>query len=139
MAKIDPKYRTSVTAQGGREGQAVSDDGVLDVQLRRPKINGESEGTNPEQLFAAAWAGCFGGAISVVGRETEVDLTNAIVKVEVSQGPDDEGGYGIGAKIWVTIPDLDREKVQEIAEAAHQVCPFSRATRGNVEVEITAV
>ena len=73
MAKIDPTYTTSVTAQGGREGQAISDDGVLDVQLRRPKVNGTSDGTNPEQLFAAAWASCFGGAINVVGRESGAD------------------------------------------------------------------
>lgn len=138
MGKIDPKYTTSVAVIGGREGHAVSDDGVLDVQLRRPKTNGISDGTNPEQLFAAAWAGCFGGALGAVARGTHANVAEATVTVTVSQGPDSDGGYGLAAKIEVTIPGLDQATVQELADAAHQLCPYSRATRGNIDVEVIA-
>jgi Ohr subfamily peroxiredoxin len=138
MGKIEPKYTTSVTVTGGRQGHAVSDDGVLDVQLRTPKLNGVSEGTNPEQLFAAAWAGCFGSALGAVGRGAGVDTSDSTVKVDVSQGPDAEGGYGLAAKIFVTIPGVDKAKVQELADSAHEMCPYSRATRGNVEVDVSA-
>jgi osmotically inducible protein OsmC len=138
MGKIDPKYTTSVAVTGGREGHAVSDDGVLDVQLRRPKTNGISDGTNPEQLFAAAWAGCFGGALGAVARGTHANVAEATVTVTVSQGPDSDGGYGLAAKIEVTIPGLDQATVQELADAAHQLCPYSRATRGNIDVEVIA-
>ena len=139
MGTIDPKYTTSVTVSGGREGHAVSDDGVLDVQLRRPKRNGVSEGTNPEQLFAAAWAGCFGSALGAVARDAGVDASDSTVKVEIVQGLDSTGGYGLGARIFVAIPGVDNAKVQEVADAAHQVCPYSKATRGNVDVEVTAI
>ena len=108
MSKIDPKYTTSVTVSGGREGHAVSDDGVLDVQLRRPKRNGVSEGTNPEQLFAAAWAGCFGSALGAVARGAGVDASDSTVKVEIDQGPDSDGGYGLGARIFVAIPGVEK-------------------------------
>jgi osmotically inducible protein OsmC len=138
MGKIDPKYTTSVAVTGGREGHAVSDDGVLDVQLRRPKTNGISDGTNPEQLFAAAWAGCFGGALGAVARGTHANVAEATVTVTVSQGPDSDDGYGLAAKIEVTIPGLDQATVQELADAAHQLCPYSRATRGNIDVEVIA-
>jgi len=139
MGTIDPKYTTSVTVSGGRQGHAVSDDGVLDVQLRRPKTNGVSDGTNPEQLFAAAWAGCFGSALGAVARDAGVDASDSTVKVEIVQGLDSEGGYGLGARIFVAIPGVDQAKVQEVADAAHLVCPYSKATRGNVDVEVTAI
>ena len=87
MAKIDPKYTTAVTVTGGREGHAVSEDGVLDVQLRRPKTNGVNTGTNPEQLFAAAWGGCIQSALMAVARNAGQDVSNSTVKVEVAQGP----------------------------------------------------
>jgi Ohr subfamily peroxiredoxin len=132
-------YATTVTVTGGREGHAVSDDGVLDVQLRRPKLNGVSEGTNPEQLFAAAWGGCFQSALMAIARRSGDDVSGSTVKVEVAQGPDESGGYGLAAKITVAIPGLEREKAQELADAAHGLCPYSKATRGNIDVEITAV
>lgn len=139
MGKVDPKYTTSVSVKGGRQGHAISDDGVLDVQLRTPKLNGVSEGTNPEQLFAAAWAGCFGGALGAVSRGEGVDTSDATVTVAVSQGPDSDGGYGLAAKIDVSIPGVDKAKAQELVDAAHQMCPYSKATRGNVDVEVTAI
>src|SRR5215208_7621039 len=95
MGRIEKMYATTVTVKGGRQGHAVSDDGVLDVQLRRPKLNGVSEGTNPEQLFAAAWGGCFQSALMAVARTSGVDVSGSMVSVEVAQGPDSEGGYGL--------------------------------------------
>ena len=137
MGRIDKMYATTVTVTGGREGHAVSDDGILDVQLRRPKLNGISEGTNPEQLFAAAWGGCFQSALMSVARRAGVDVSASVVTVEVVQGPDSQGGYGLAATITVDIPGMEREQVQELANAAHTVCPYSKATRGNIDVEVT--
>jgi lipoyl-dependent peroxiredoxin len=140
MIKIDPKYTTSVTATGGREGHAVSDDGVLDVQLRRPKLQGTPEGTNPEQLFAAAWAACFQGALIAATRGTDVDVSQSMVTVHVSMGPAaEEGGYGLAGKIEVAIPGLPQAKVQELANTAHAGCPYSRATQGNIEVDVIGI
>jgi Ohr subfamily peroxiredoxin len=139
MGTIEPKYTTSVTVRGGRQGHAVSDDGVLDVQLRVPKRNGVSEGTNPEQLFAAAWAGCFGSALNYVANQAGIDGSESTVRVEISQGVDSDGGYGLAAKIFASIPGVDVVKVQELADLAHQGCPYSKATRGNVAVEVTAI
>jgi osmotically inducible protein OsmC len=136
MTTKEPKYSTSVTVSGGRQGHAVSDDGVLDVQLRVPKRNGASDGTNPEQLFAAAWAACFGSALNYVAGQAGIDAAESTVRVEISQGAD--GGYGLSARIFSSIPGADRAKVQELAEAAHQVCPYSSATRGNIDVEVIA-
>ena len=138
MGTIDPKYVTTVTVTGGREGHAVSDDGVLDVQLRRPRVNGVNDGTNPEQLFAAAWGGCYQSALMAVARGTGDDVSASTVTVEVAQGPDRDGGYGLAAKITVDIPGMDQQKAQQLADAAHELCPYSRVTRGNIEVDVTA-
>jgi Ohr subfamily peroxiredoxin len=139
MSTIEPKYTTFVTVRGGRQGHAISDDGVLDVQLRVPKRNGVSEGTNPEQLFAAAWAGCFGSALDYVANKAGIDSSGSTVNVEIAQGLDSTGGYGLAAKIFASIPGVDVVKVQELADLAHQGCPYSKATRGNVAVEVTAI
>jgi Ohr subfamily peroxiredoxin len=138
VGKIKPAYATTVTVTGGREGHAVSDDGVLDVQLRLPKTNGVSDGTNPEQLFAAAWGGCYQSALMAVARDSGDDASGSTVSVEIAQGPDADGGYGLAAKIVVDIPGLEPHKARDLANAAHAICPYSRATRGNIEVEITA-
>jgi len=138
MGRIEKMYATTVTVTGGREGHAVSDDGVLDVQLRRPKLNGVSEGTNPEQLFAAAWGGCFQSALMAVARKSGADVSGSVVRVEVAQGPDSQGGYGLAAKISVDIPGMESEQAQELDNAAHALCPYSKATRGNIDVEVTA-
>src|SRR4051812_37149004 len=139
MGHIEKKlYATTVTVTGGRQGHAVSADGVLDVQLRRPKLNGVSEGTNPEQLFAAAWGGCFQSALIVVARQAGADVSGSVVTVEVAQGPDSEGGYSLAATITVDIPGMEQGQAQEFANAAHAMCPYSRATRGNIDVEVTA-
>jgi lipoyl-dependent peroxiredoxin len=138
MALTNKVYATTVTVTGGREGHAVSDDGVLDVQLRRPKLNGVSDGTNPEQLFAAAWGGCFQSALFAIARKSGDDVSASIVTVEVAQGPDSQGGYGLSATITVDIPDMEQEQAQALANAAHENCPYSKATRGNIDVEVTA-
>ena len=139
MVRIDPMYVTTVTVTGGREGHAVSDDGVLDVQLRRPKLNGVSEGTNPEQLFAAAWGGCYQSALLAVARKSGDDVSASNVKVEVAQGRDSDGGFGLAARITVEIPGVEHEKALQLAAAAHSLCPYSRATRGNIDVEVIVV
>src|SRR3954467_10989955 len=109
MGRIDKMYAATVTVTGGREGHAVSHDGVLDVLLRRPKLNGVSEGTNPEQLFAAAWGGCFQSALMAVARKSGADVSRSVVSVEIAQGPDEQGGYGLAATIIVDIPGMDEE------------------------------
>jgi Ohr subfamily peroxiredoxin len=139
MGRNDPKNTAKVTVTGGRAGHAVSDDGALDVQLRLPKTNGASGGTNPEQLFAAAWGACYQSALLASARNAGVDASNSTVRVDVSQGPDETGGYGLAARIAVEIPGLDRAKARELADAAHAMCPYSRATRGNVDVEVSVV
>src|SRR4051794_33537283 len=101
MGKVEAKYTATVTVTGGRGGHAVSDDGVLDVQLRRPKVQGKSEGTNPEQLFAAAWGACYQSALASVGRDAGIDTSQSAVTVQIGQGPDEDGGYGLVAKIEV--------------------------------------
>jgi osmotically inducible protein OsmC len=138
MGTIDPTYATTVTVTGGRGGHAVSDDGVLDVQMRPPKQRGVSDGTNPEQLFAAAWGGCFQSALLAISRAEGVDASASTVTVEVGVGPDTDGNYGLAATIGVAVPGLDQQTVQRLADAAHQRCPYSRATRGNIAVEVTA-
>jgi osmotically inducible protein OsmC len=129
-------YSTTVTATGGREGQVVSDDGVLDLQVRRPKSNGVSEGTNPEQLFAAAWAACYQSALGAVARQTGDDVSESTVAVTIGIGGQTSTASGLVATIVVDVPGLDADKVQELADAAHEMCPYSRVTHGNIDVEI---
>jgi len=137
MNTIDVKYSTTVTVSGGRQGRAVSEDGVLDVQLRTPKLNGIAEGTNPEQLFGAAWGACLQSALGAVARKEGVDVSGSTVKVVVGQGPDEDGTYGIAAKIEIEIPAVDRETAERLVDAAHQLCPYSRAVAGNIPLELT--
>lgn len=138
-AEIKPRYTAEVTVSGGREGRAVSSDGVLDVELRRPKTNGVSDGTNPEQLFGAAWGGCFLGAVNAVGREEDIDVSSAELKIEIGLGEDvTNGGNGLMAKISLAVPGMEKSEVEDLLEKAHAMCPYSKATRGNVAVELIA-
>lgn len=139
MGKIDVKYRTAVTVSGGRMGHAVSDDGVLDVQLRTPKLNGVAEGTNPEQLFGAAWGACLQSALGAAARRAGVDSSGSTIKVEIGQGQDSDGGYGLAAKIEIAIPGVEREVAEQLVSEAHATCPYSKATHGNIDVEFTLV
>lgn len=132
-------YQTRVTAQGGREGGVASEDGHLSLDLSIPKELGGpgGTGTNPEQLFAAGYAACFTGAIKLVGRLEKTALPDTLtVTAQVGIGPVDPG-YALAVELVVSLPGIDPEKAHAIVEAAHQRCPYSHATRGNVDVKLT--
>jgi Ohr subfamily peroxiredoxin len=134
-----PLYTARATATGGRSGHAVSDDGILDLDLKPPKeMGGPGGATNPEQLFAAGYAACFQSALAVVGRRQGVDTSDSTVEADVTIGPTPGGGYGLAVALRVSIPGADAETTRALAEAAHQVCPYSNATRGNIDVTLSA-
>lgn len=137
---VDVKYRTQATATGGRDGHARSQDGVLDVVLSTPKELGGAggAGTNPEQLFAAGYSACFIGALKVAGQQLKVKVPDDVaVHATVGIGPRSQGGFGITADLAVDLPGVDREQAQQLVDTAHQICPYSNATRGNVDVTLT--
>lgn len=134
-------YTAKATATGGREGVAKSDDGRLDVNLSTPKGLGgdDGQGTNPEQLFAAGYAACFIGALKFVAGSEKIDLpSDTHIDSQVSIGAI-EGGFGIAVKLAVSLGDMDKAAAQELVDKAHQVCPYSNATRGNIEVELSVI
>lgn len=128
-----PVYTAHVSVTGGREGHAASDDGRLDLSLARPGTKGV--GTNPEQLFAAGYAACFQSAMGSVARQKGLDVSKSVIDSSVSlfRG---EGSFHLGVVLHVTIPGMDLGQIQEIVDAAHQVCPYSNATRGNIDVTL---
>lgn len=126
---------------GGRvSGHGRTQDGVLDVQLRVPKeMGGDGGGTNPEQLFAVGYAACFEGALGVVGRRERVETGDASIESRVSLLPTEDRGFALAVELHVTLPQIsDPEQAAQIVAAAHQVCPYSNATRGNIDVALTA-
>jgi len=132
-------YTAEVTATGGRDGAVKSSDGIIDFKVNKPvEMGGKGESTNPEQLFAAAWSSCFLGAIAAVGEKDQIDLKDATVTAKVTFNQEDNSFY-ISAELEVHIPSLSAEETQKIANKAHQVCPYSKATRGNVETKVSAV
>lgn len=141
MEKIEKIYTAHATATGGRNGHVKSSDGVLDLEVRIPKEMGGSGGayTNPEQLFAAGYAACFDSALNLVIRTQKVTAGTTAVTAEVSLGKNNNGGYGLSVKLQVAIPDVAPALAQELIEKAHQVCPYSNATRGNIEVELALI
>ncbi|MET8428021.1 organic hydroperoxide resistance protein [Nocardia sp. NPDC059246] len=134
MAKLFTSSATSV----GREGRSVSSDGYLDLKLAQPKeAGGSGDGTNPEQLFAVGYSACFAGALQVVARNQGIELGDTSVTADVSLNKDEETGFGISVVLRVELPEeLQNDKGRELVEAAHQVCPYSKATRGNIPVEL---
>jgi osmotically inducible protein OsmC len=130
-------YTAEATSTGdGRNGHVASSDHRLDFDLALPpEMGGTGNGTNPEQLFAAGYSACFHSALRLVARRAGVDAGDSTVTAQVGIGPEGEA-YGLVVTLVITIPGLDREKTREVAEAAHQVCPYSRATRGNISVEL---
>nr|WSX48221.1 organic hydroperoxide resistance protein [Streptomyces sp. NBC_00974] len=128
---------TAVATANGREGRAVSSDGQIDLALAMPPaLGGNGQGTNPEQLFAAGYAACFASALGLVGRQAKVDTSDVSVTAEVSIGKDGEG-FGLAAVLRVELPDaLAGETGALLVKQAHEVCPYSRATRGNMSVEL---
>ena len=136
---IKPLYTARATATGGRAGHAVSDDGILDLDLKPPtEMGGPGGATNPEQLFAAGYAACFQSALAVVGRRQDVDTSGSTVEADVTIGTIPGGGYGLAVALRVSIPGTDADTTRALAEAAHQVCPYSNATRGNIDVTVSA-
>lgn len=132
-------YETMVTATGGRDGTAEADDGRLSVSLSVPKELGGpgGAGTNPEQLFGAGYAACFTGAVKLVGRQNRIQLPDDMtVTARVGMGPVDPG-YGLTVELIVSLPGIEAGQAQEIVKAAHQRCPYSHATRGNIDVRLT--
>jgi Ohr subfamily peroxiredoxin len=139
MAK--PIYTAQAHVTGGRiEGHGRSDDGKLDVNLRIPaELGGPGDGTNPEELFAVGYAACFEGAIGVVGRRAKAEVGDVSIDSKVNLHPLESGGFGLSAELHVKLPQVeDDELAKQIVHDAHQVCPYSNATRGNIEVTLTA-
>jgi len=137
---VDVKYATTATATGGRDGSAKSEDGRFTAKLSTPRELGGAggDGTNPEQLFAAGYSACFIGALKVAGQQLKVKVPDdTTVTATVGIGPRSEGGFGITADLIVALPGIDRDQAQALVDAAHQVCPYSNATRGNVDVGLT--
>ena len=132
-------YTATATASGGRDGSARTDDGVLDIALTTPRAlggPGTAGATNPEQLFAAGYAACFDSALRFVARSQGVTVTESAVTAEVGIGPNATGGFGLAVALTVSLPGLERDVAETLVKTAHQVCPYSNATRGNIEVKL---
>ena len=131
-------YQASATATGdGRNGHTRSSDGVLDVDVAVPKeMGGPGGATNPEQLFAAGYAACFHSALKLVAARRRITLTDTAITVDVAIGPDDTGGFRLQAAIEAELPGVDDSTARQLLEQAHQVCPYSNATRGNIDVTL---
>lgn len=131
-------YTASARATGdGRDGHVQTSDGTLDLDLAVPKEMGGAGGAgNPEQLFAAGYAACFHSALRVVARRAKADVTGSVVEAEVGIGPNGVGGFGLAVTLVVDLPTVDRATAEQLAAQAHQVCPYSNATRGNIEVAL---
>jgi Ohr subfamily peroxiredoxin len=134
-------YTAEATAWGGREGRAASSDGVIDVQLRIPKEMGGPGGafTNPEQLFATGYAACFHSALKLIAAREKVDVSESAVTAKVGIGANDAGGFGLQVGLEAELPGVDRAVAEDLVAKAHEVCPYSNATRGNIEVTLAVV
>jgi Ohr subfamily peroxiredoxin len=138
MQSIKALYTATATAKGGRDGSATTPDGALDVKLSTPReLGGQGgDGTNPEQLFAAGYSACFIGALKFTAGQLKQALpadTAVTGKVGIGQIP---GGFGLEVELNVSLPGMDQATADKLTEAAHQVCPYSNATRGNIEVRL---
>ncbi len=141
MALDKVVYTAHALATGGRDGVAKSDDGKLDVKLDPPKVmGGGGTGTNPEQLFAAGYAACFIGAMKFVANTQKLKLPDDVsIDSDVSFGPLANGakGFGIAVDLKVHVPGMDRQQAEQLVHQAHEVCPYSNATRGNIDVNLS--
>jgi Ohr subfamily peroxiredoxin len=131
-------YTTAASSKGGRDGHVTSADGVIDLDLATPGRAGVPK-ANPETLFAAGYAACFQNALFKRARTKGVDTSDSTVTAAVSLGKVETGGFGLAVELTVEIPGVDQVTAQELAELAHQYCPYSNATRGNIDVTVTAV
>jgi osmotically inducible protein OsmC len=137
----EPIYTAHAHVVGGRaNGHGTTSDGALEVDLRRPKeMGGEGDGTNPEQLFAVGYAACFEGALGAVARRQKLELDDMAIDSSVSLIPTEERGFKLAVELAVTLPSVtDSDQAAAIVLAAHGVCPYSNATRGNIDVRLTA-
>lgn len=138
MQTIKALYTATATATGGRDGRAISSDGILDVKLSTPReLGGQGgEATNPEQLFAAGYSACFIGAIKFVASQSKKQIpadASITGKVGIGQIP---GGFGLAVELNINLPGLDQAEAEDLVAKAHQVCPYSNATRGNIDVRL---
>jgi Ohr subfamily peroxiredoxin len=138
MSTLTPLYTAHATSKGGRGGNVKSDDGLIDFNLTVPKAMGGdgAKGTNPEQLFAAGYSACFAGALGAVARTQGVNPGPFTISADVTFNKGDDG-YSISTRLLGTFPELEKSKAEALMQAAHQVCPYSRATRGNMPVELS--
>jgi osmotically inducible protein OsmC len=137
---IKPLYTAEATAVGGREGHVRTADGLIDVDLQPPaELGGPGGATNPEELFASGYAACFQSALGVVARRTKTSADGSTVTAKVTLGTIQGGGFGLAVALEVHIPDVDDATAQTLIEGAHAVCPYSNATRGNIEVSVSSV
>jgi Ohr subfamily peroxiredoxin len=132
-------YTAEATAWGGREGRVMSSDKVLDLDLAIPTSMGGPGGekSNPEQLFAAGYSACFHSALKLVAAAEKVDVSESAVTARVGIGPNDTGGFGLQVELEAELPDLEQSVAEALVAKAHEVCPYSNATRGNVDVTLT--
>ena len=134
----DIAYSTSAAAKGGRTGHVRSADGVVDLDLGKPGSTANPK-ANPETLFAAGYASCFQGALTARAGQQDIDASDSSVTATVSFGSASDGGFGLAVALEASIPGVDIARTQELMELAHEVCPYSKATRGNIVVTLTAV
>jgi Ohr subfamily peroxiredoxin len=129
-------YTATATATGGRDGGVKSDDGILDLTVRPPReLGGPGAATNPEQLFAAGYSACFGSAVAHVARAQKIATGPVSITAKVSLGAVGQG-FGLAVELVASLPELPREQAEALVRAAHEVCPYSNATRGNIEVDV---
>lgn len=137
---ISPLYTAHATAIGGRAGHVKSDDGTIDLPLSMPKSMGgpgTEKSSNPEQLFAAGYSACFGGAVGLVARMQKIAVGKHDITANVTIGKDDSGGFGLAVELVGNFPELGRPEAEALMKAAHEVCPYSKATRGNIDVTLS--
>jgi len=138
---MDVLYTAEATAWGGREGRSATSRGNLELHLAVPKELGGpgGDGTNPEELFALGYASCFHSALKLLASGRKLDVSESAITARVGIGSNDAGGFGIAVELEAELPGLDRATARDLVEAAHQVCPYSNATRGNVDVQLTVI
>ena len=138
--KIEKIFTAQAIAKGGRDGAVTTNNNVLNLTLSTPKEMGgpgKAGATNPEQLFAAGYAACFEGSLGVAARQASVKLAGVTVEALISFGKAEDGGFGISAELHVNIPGVAQPQAEALVAAAHGICPYSRATKGNIEVNLT--
>jgi len=136
---MEKLYTAVVTARGGRDGHIKSSDGILEMDLHKPhEMGGQGGASNPEQLFAAAWGACYLGALGSIAEREGVDVSEATVDVHITFNKDGNS-FALSADLDLHIPSLKVEESQKLADKTHRVCPYSKATRGNIETRVTAI